>query len=61
MGFPITYNPHKDMILTKLWLTTAELKSIKATIEDYKKGLTGFVSNISEVIINADARGDFIK
>lgn len=51
-------NKHKDMILCKIWLTKAELESIKETIKDYKKGLTGFLNNISEVIITAEERGD---
>lgn len=52
-------NRKKDMILMKIWLTKAELKSIEETIKDYKKGLTAFLNNISEVIINAEERGDF--
>jgi len=54
-------NKHKDMILTKIWLTKAELSSIEATIKDYQKGLTGFITNISEIIINAKERGDFLS
>lgn len=52
-------NKHKDMLLCSLWLTKAEKLSIEETIKQYEKGLTAFVSNISEIIINAKQRGDF--
>jgi hypothetical protein len=52
-------NKHKEMILKKLWLTKAEIESIETTIEDYDEGRTAFLSNISEIIINAKKRGDF--
>jgi hypothetical protein len=51
-------NPRKNKVLVHLWLTKSEVESLKETIKDCNKGLTGFISNISEIVINAEKRGD---
>jgi hypothetical protein len=59
-------NPRKDKISYRLWLTKAEETSLLESIEILQREATskenGYaMSNITEIIQNAQERGDLIK
>ena len=52
-------NKHKGMILHNLWLTEAEVESMKISLDFLDKNWA--IYNIVEIMKTAQNRGDFIK
>ena len=48
-------NPRKNKILCKVWLTQAELESMKESLKD----IDLYADNILEILDNAQTREDF--